>query len=66
MGKQCTCTFCHIDWDCHEQDDEPEDVYELYQRNKERFREEGLDKINLFFLWELFFNRSFKENELIP
>ena len=41
-------------------------MYELYQRNKERFREEGLDKINLFFLWELFFNRSFKENELIP
>ena len=28
--------------------------------------QEGWEKINLFFLWELFFNCRYKETELIP
>jgi hypothetical protein len=58
LGKKCNCAFCEWEWD-YDFEATGELLYEFYKQEKTKWMEGGFEKISLFFLWELIFNKEF-------
>lgn len=64
LGRSCSCTFCEWEWD-YDFEATGELLYEFYRQEHPKWLAGGLQKISLFFLWELAYVKQFNEIELI-